>query len=75
LERTEPRSDLEVLGVEPQVGEGAFKRAAAEGLDALVELAAERRDAVLAHRGDAQLLDQAVDLACGDAVDIGLHDD
>ncbi len=67
--------DLEVLGVQPQVGKGAFQRAAAEGIDALVEIAAQGRDPVLAHRGDPQLLDQAVDLARGDPVDVGLHHD
>src|SRR5438105_3020700 len=36
---------------------------------------AQRRDTVLGHAGDAQLLDQAVDLARGDAVDIGLEHD
>jgi hypothetical protein len=32
-------SDLEVLGVEPEIGKLALKRSVAEGLDALVELA------------------------------------
>jgi len=67
--------DLQVLGVQPEIGEGTLERALPEGLDTSVELAAEGRDPVLAHRGDPQLLDQAVDLAGRDAVDVGLHDD
>lgn len=67
-------SDLQVLGVQPQVGEGAFEWAVAEGVDPLVEFAAKGRDPVLAHRRDAQLLDQAIDLACRYSVDVGLHD-
>ena len=40
-------SDLEVLGVQPQVGVGALQGAGAEGLDLAVELAADAGDLVL----------------------------
>ena len=40
-------SDLQVLGVEPQVGVGALQGAGAESLDLLVELAADAGDLVL----------------------------
>jgi hypothetical protein len=66
---------LQVLGIEPQIGMGAFERALPEHADLLIERPAQRRDAVLGHAGDAQLLDQAVDLARGDAVDVGLEHD
>lgn len=68
-------SDLQVLGVEPEVGVGALERTLAERFNPLVEAATERRDPVLAHCRDAQLLDQAVDLAGRDAARVGLHDD
>jgi len=70
-----PRAHLDLLGVKPQIGVGALQRALAEDGDVLIERPAQRRDTVPGHAGDAQLLDQAVDLARGDAVDIGLlHD-
>lgn len=65
--------DLEVLGVEPQVGVGALQWAGAEGFDLAVELAADPRDLVLGHL-DPELGDQVVDLAGRDAVHVGLHD-
>jgi len=68
-------SDLEVLGVEPQVGVGALQRPRAELLDVLVKVTAHPRHPVLAHALDAELLDEAVDLPGGDAVDVGLHHD
>jgi hypothetical protein len=39
--------DLEVLGVEPQVGIGALQGPGSEGLDLAVELAADPRDLIL----------------------------
>jgi hypothetical protein len=64
---------LDVLGVQPQVGELALERSLAEDLDLLIERPAERRDAVLRHALDAELLDQAIDLARRDTVHLGLH--
>jgi hypothetical protein len=66
---------LELLGVEPQVRVGALKRPGAERLDLLVQRPAQGRHAVLGHALDAQLLDEPVDLARRDAVDVGLHHD
>ena len=55
-------ADLDVLGVEPQVRVGALQRPAAEQFDLLIQAAAQRRDAVLGHPLDPQLLHQPVDL-------------
>jgi len=68
-------SDLQVLGVEPQVRICAFERARAELLDMLIEARAHARDPVLAHPLDPELLNEPVDLPRGDAVDVGLHHD
>ena len=67
-------ADLLDLAVEPHVGVAALQRPFAERLDLLVQAAAQPRDLVLAHV-HAHLLDQPVDLAGGDAVDVGLLDD
>jgi hypothetical protein len=64
---------LQVLGVEPEVGELALQGSGPEGLDLVVELPADAGDLVLRHV-DAQLGDQMVDLPGRDAVDVGLHD-
>jgi len=69
------RAHLDVLGVEPQIRIAAFQRALAEDRDMLIQCLAERAHAVLGHAGDAKLLDQAIDLARGDPVDIGLEHD
>jgi hypothetical protein len=66
-------TDLDVLGVQPQVRVGRRQLAAAELVDMLVELGAHPADAVLAHPVDAELLDEPIDLAGADAVDVGLH--
>ena len=68
-------ADLDVLSVEPQVRVSTLKRARPELLDMLVEVAAQAADAVFVHPRDPQLLDEAVDLAGADAVDVGLHHD
>jgi len=63
------------LGVQPQIRVGALKRSLTEYGDLFVQAAAQPADGVLAHRLQPQLLDQPVDLAGRDAVDIGLlHD-
>jgi hypothetical protein len=66
---------LEVLGVQPQVRVVALERPLAERIDLLVEAAAERRDAILRHPLDPELLDQPIDLTGRDAVDVRLQDD
>jgi hypothetical protein len=67
-------SDLLDLGVEPEVGVAALERAVAERVDLLVPALADPRDLGL---GDPQpeRLDHLVDLAGGDAGDVGLLDD
>ena len=66
-------SNLEMFGVEPEIGELALQRPLAERVDALVELPTQRGDPVFAHAVDPELLDQPVDLAGRDTVDVGLH--
>ena len=63
------------LGVEPEVGVGALEGALAEEAHLLVEAGAEAADGALADAGEPELGHQAVDLARGDAVDVGLLDD
>ena len=67
-------SDLLDLAVQPDVGVAALKWALAEHAHLFIEATAQPRDGVLADRGNAELLDQAVDLARGDPVDVGLLD-
>ena len=62
------------LGVQPQVRIGAGQGPLPEDGDLLVQAAAEPADGVLAHPLQPQLLDQPVDLAGRDPVDIGLLD-
>jgi len=74
LERTCAVAHLLLLGIEPQVRVGALQRTLAERLHLLIQALTEPRHLVLAH-AHAELLDDAVDLARGDAVDVGLlHD-
>jgi len=70
-----PLADPLHLGVQPQVRVGATQRALPEHGDLLIQAATEPADGVLAHALQPQLLDQPVDLAGRDAVDIGLLDD
>jgi hypothetical protein len=60
------------LGVQPQGGIGALQRPLAEDADLFVQPATQPGDLVLAHVVQAELLDQPVDLAGGDPVDVGL---
>jgi hypothetical protein len=63
------------LGVQPQLRVGTLQGPLPEHLDLLVQAAAQPGDLVLGHALQAELGDQPVDLAGGDAVDIGLlHD-
>jgi hypothetical protein len=76
LWRTPPGSRTRsTLGVQPQVRIPALKRPLAEDPDLLVQAAAQPGDLVLAQVVQAHLLDQPVDLAGRDAVDVGLLDD
>jgi hypothetical protein len=68
-------SDLDLLGVQPEIRVVALERPLPERLDLRVERAAERRDAVLAHPLDAEPLDQPIDLPRRDAVDVRLEHD
>jgi hypothetical protein len=62
-----------MLGVQPQVGVGALQGPGPELLHVLVKIAAHPADAILAHALDAELLNEPVDLARADAVEVGLH--
>ena len=60
------------LGVQPQIRVSALQGPLAEDPDLLIEAAAQPHHLVLAQVVQAHLLDQPVDLAGGDPVDIGL---
>src|SRR4051794_29581356 len=66
--------DLLDLAVEPDVGGAALQRPLPERPDLIVEAATQPPDLVIAHL-HAHLLDQPIDLARGDTVDVGLLDD
>ena len=68
-------TDLDLFGVQPQVRVGALQRPLAEQLDLLVQRPAERRDPILGHPVDPQLLNEAVDLPGRDAVHVRLQHD
>ena len=65
---------LHVGGVDPQIGPVAFDRAVEEGLDPLVDLLAQPADLALGDAAHAQRLDQVVDRARRDALDVGFLD-
>ena len=62
-------------GVEPEVGPVALQRAGQERLDAGVDVLAETRDLALGDAAHAHGLDQVVDRAGRDALDVGFLDD
>jgi len=67
-------ADLEVGGVEPEIGPATFERPAQEGVHPGVDLGAEAGDLALRHPAGAQRLHQVIDGARGDAMDVGfLH--
>jgi hypothetical protein len=72
-----PVVGLDVGGVEEEVGEGdVVEGPLPEAADHAVELAADAGHLALADAGlDAEGGHEVVDLACRDAVDVGLHDD
>ena len=62
------------VGVQPQVGVGAFKGSVAELLNHLVELLGQPGHLALGHSFDAHGLHQAIDAARGHTPDVALHD-
>ncbi len=64
-------ADLLDLRIEPEVGVAALERAVAEGVDLLVQTLADARDLAL-RDPEPERLDHLIDLARGDAGDIGL---
>ena len=67
-------ADLHVGGVEPQIRPVAFDRAAQERLHAVVDVFAQPADLALGDAGHPHGLDQIVDRARRDALDVGLLD-
>jgi hypothetical protein len=68
-------TDLDLLCIQPQVRVGTLQRPLAEQLDLLIQRPAQRRDPVLGHPIDPQLLDEPVDLAGRDPVHVRLQHD
>ena len=58
-----PLADLQVGGIEPEIGPISFQRSLQEGADAFVDLLAQLGDLALADPGQAHGLHQIVDLA------------
>ncbi len=67
-------ADLQIRGVDPDVGPLTFKRTVEKGLDASVDLFTEPADLGLGNAAPAHNLDQIVHRARGDALDVGLLD-
>lgn len=65
-------ADLDIGGVEPEVGPCAFERAGEEGVHPLVDLGAEPADLALGHPAGAHGFDEVVDGARGNPADAGL---
>ena len=66
---------LQIGRVEPDIGPVAFDRAAEEGFDLLVDLLAQPADLALGDAVQAHRLNEVVDRAGRDALDVGLlHD-
>jgi hypothetical protein len=68
-------TDLHVGRVEPEIGPVAFNRPLEEGVHPLIDLLAQPADLALGDAGHAHGLDQLVDRARRDALDVGLLDD
>jgi hypothetical protein len=62
--------DLHIGGVQPDIGPVALDRPGEEGVHALVDLTAQAGDLTLADALHAERLDQVIDRAGGDALDI-----
>ena len=67
-------ADLHVGGVDPQIGPVALDRPVEEGLHLLVDLLAQPADLALGDAAHAHRLDQIVDRAGRDALDVGFLD-
>jgi hypothetical protein len=67
-------ADLLHLGIQPQIRVGTLQRPLTEGLDLLVQSLAQPGHLILGRPGQPKSFDQPVDLAGGDAVDVGLLD-
>ena len=65
---------LHIGRVEPEIGPVAFERPVEEGLHLVVDLAAQPADLALGDAGHAHGLDQIIDRAGRDALDVGLLD-
>lgn len=65
-------ADLEVGRIEPEIGPRALQRPGQESVHTLVDFGAEAADLALGHAARAHRLDQVVDRARRDAVDVGL---
>ena len=66
---------LHIGGIDPQIGPVALDRPLQEGLDPAVDLLAQPADLALRDAAHPHRLDQIVDRAGRDAVDVGLLDD
>ena len=67
-------ADLQVGGVDPQIGPVALDRPVEEGLHLAVDLLAQPRHLALGDAAHPHRLDQVVDRAGRDALDVGLLD-
>src|ERR1700694_280714 len=65
---------LHIGRVQPDIGPFAFERTVEKGRDLAVDLAAQPADLALGDAGHAHRLDQLVDRARGDALDVGFLD-
>ena len=66
---------FDIRGVDPQVRPLALDRAVQEGLYPLIDFFAQARHLALRDARAAHRLDQVIDSACRDALDVGLLDD
>ena len=68
-------TNLDLLGIKPQIWVGALQRPLPERLDLLIQRPAQRAHPVLGHPVDPQLLHEPVDLPGRDAVHVRLQHD
>jgi len=66
--------DFEVCRIQPEIGPRALERPGQEGVHPLVDLGAEAADLALRHPACAHGLDQIIDRARRDAVNVGFLD-
>src|SRR3954470_8281358 len=65
---------LHISGVQPDIGPVAFQRTGQEGLNSLVDLAAQAADLALGDATHTHGLNQIIDGTCRNALDIGFLD-